>query len=433
MFSTKLGRYEIQTVAWGKSKTEKNGNNVNLSDHQYYSLNYRRFSDENREISNKKCIEGGLKYVPRIYQYGQDCIGIYKHNNMLITINSDGHGGIRPLCLEGGFISYYSVLFTIIEVSKNINTIKKLYMSDGFDNYMNNILQNIDDYLMYKFLPTMNYISGGTTLTVNIKFIKHNKLVSITTNIGDSLLVRLNRTQKGISLTEETMELNCDTLEAYNLYIKKCNSLKITPKKIFLSRFNCTNGFKIPWICDDNGPIPIEPFKLINDGEKYHAVENYSTMRLFYNNAPIIFKQKYLHRGGTQSIRGLDNKMEILKGNYPPTNFGNTSEGICQCLPGSSIGDAIQKTKGKKMMLSHTHVQIYNNSNHETEILGTDGFFDTISYNEIKTIYNDNRLDIHALRTNLINKMNSNIIEHKWGNSWDDVTMCISTIKKIKK
>ena len=426
MFVSKLGRFEIQTVAWGKSKSDKKGYNVNLSEkltsaHPFY------------EISNKKCIEGGLHYVPRMFLFGQDCIGIYKYKNMLLTINSDGHGGARPECIEGVYISYYAVLFTIIEISKHINTIKKIYTSDCFNDYMNNILQKVDDYIMYQFFPTMNSISGGTTLTVNIKFIKQNDLVSITTNIGDSLLVRLKKTHEGIRLTEETMELNCDTLEAYNIYINKCNSLKMIPKKIFLSRFNCKSGFKIPWICDENGPIPIEPFKLIKDGDNYSAIENYSIMRLFYNNSTIIFKKNYLYKGGTQSIRGLDNnKKQLLAGNYPPTNFGNTSEGICQCLPGSSIGDAIQKKKGIKMMLSHTKIYTYNNSNKETEIMGTDGFFDTITYDEIKTIYNENRMDINKLRSNLIHKMKCNILEHKWGNAWDDVTICISNIKKTK-
>ena len=411
-----IGNYTFSLSGWGKNKKCYSGHPVNF-DKPYINDNCHALYAE----------YGIGEHKPKIWMFGQDSLGVYRINNTLITVNADGHGGTNPKHIEGVMISYYSTLFAILEIFQNTSHIKEIY-HDGaiLEQFMNSILQKIDNNIMYDFPETRHFITGGSTLTVNIKFTdSKGNLVSITTNAGDSLLVRFDS-----GVTEETMELNCDTLEAYQLYVDRCNTLGTVPVEIYLSRFNYKNGFKISWM--DKGYIPIRPYKLENKDGVYTATENLEEMKQFYNNSPRYFYKANLLTGGTQSIRGRpDNIKQIEDGNYPSTNFGNTAEGICQCLPGSSIGDRLQKKGHRGMMLSHTKTQIY--TKHGTEIMGSDGFFDTITDMELVEIHKKWKgANLTHFKEHLIERMLSNVDKQEWPKGWDDVTMCITTITKNK-
>jgi serine/threonine protein phosphatase PrpC len=408
-----IGKYTIRLSGWGKDKYHREGA-VMCPENIYYNDN-----------SSALYIEYGIgKHIPDIWMFGQDTFGVYRINDTLITVNADGHGGTKPLLTEGKMMSYYSVLFGILEIYQNTDHIKKIYKNSTLDSFMNSILQKIDNKLMYDFPETKQFTTGGSTLTINIKFTDVNgNLVSITTNAGDSLLVRVDSS----GIIEETMELNCDSLEAYQLYVERCNTLGTTPVDVYLSRFNYKNGFEVNWM--DNAYMPIMPFKLEKNNDVYTATENIEEMKMFYNNAQRDFYKKHLLTGGIQSIRGMPgNIKKIEEGGYPSTNFGNTAEGICQCLPGSSIGDSVQKNGNRDMMLSHTKIHIYTKRG--TEIMGSDGFFDTITDKELvektKTTVEED------IRHTLIEHMCFNVNKYKWPIGWDDVTMCVTTVRKNK-
>ena len=409
-----IGNYTITLDGWGKDKYSHIGRSI--KNNQYYNDN-----------SSALYAEYGLGYhLPDIWLFGQDSLGIYRINDTLITVNADGHGGTKPLLTEGKMMSYYSTLFAILEIYQNNDHIKKIYKDSSIlDRFMNSILQKIDNKIMYDFAETKHFTTGGSTLTINIKFQDVNgNLVSITTNAGDSLLVRVDSS----GITEETMELNCDSLEAYKLYVERCNTIGTTPIDVYLSRFNYKNGFEIDWM--DNNYNPIKPFKLENKNGIYTATEHLKEMNTFYKNAPPNFYKNYLLKGGTQSIRGMPgNIKQIEEGGYPSTNFGNTAEGICQCLPGSSIGDCVQKKGNRAMMLSHTKTHIY--AKNGTEIMGSDGFFDTITDKELSELF-EKRTDSHHFKDTLIERMCYNVNKHKWPIGWDDVTMCVAIIRKNK-
>jgi serine/threonine protein phosphatase PrpC len=407
-----IGNYKMKLSGWGKDKYCMSGS-VMCPDNLYYN-----------DTSSALYIEYGIgKHIPDIWMFGQDTFGVYRINDTLITVNADGHGGTKPLLTEGAMMSYYSTLFAILEIYQNTDHIKKIYKDTTLDSFMNSILQKIDNKMMYDFPETKHFTTGGSTLTINIKFTDVNgNLVSITTNAGDSLLVRVDSS----GIIEETMELNCDSLEAYQLYVERCNTLGTTPVDVYLSRFNYKNGFEVNWM--DNAYSPIKPFKLEHN-DVYTATENLKEMKQFYKNAPTNFYNNHLLAGGTQSIRGMpENIKKIEEGGYPSTNFGNTAEGICQCLPGSSIGDCIQKKGNKEMMLSHTNTYIYKKNG--TEIMGSDGFFDTITDKEL--VEKTKTTIAEDIRHTLIEQMCFNVNKYKWPIGWDDVTMCVITIKKNK-
>ena len=243
------------------------------------------------------------------------------------------------------------------------------------------------------------------------------------------------------SATSETFALNCDRLESYNKYISKCNETHTLPRNIYLGRFNVNPKKKVGWVdpmSKFNKPIlPFNLTKQINENgvDIYRAEHNVEVMEKFYNNAPPYFKETHLKVGGTQSLRDRGYNIEQMdRGNYPSTNFGNTMEGICQCLSGCSIGDRIDKNGNRNIMITHTSIRIIKTDiehGKEIEIIGTDGFFDTIT----------DELILEGLEIN--NNSNSNIIERKnklnqiifnetrknlWGTNWDDITYCIIEI-----
>ena len=412
-----LGNYTIKLSGWGKDKYCMSGS-VMSPNNLYYNNN-----------TGAIYIEYGIgKHTPDIWLFGQDSFGVYRINDTLITVNADGHGGTKPLLTEGKMMSYYATLFGILEVYQNTDHIKKIYKDSAvLEDFMNSTLQKIDKKIMYDFAETKHFTTGGSTLTINIKFPDVNgNLVSITTNAGDSLLVRVGSSV----ITEETMELNCDNLEAYQLYVERCNTLGTTPVEVYLSRFNYKNGFEVNWM--DNGYMPIMPFKLEVNDDIYTATENLDEMKRFYTNAPINFYKNHLLTGGTQSIRGMPGNInKIEEGGFPSTNFGNTAEGICQCLPGSSIGDSVQKNGTRGMMLSHTKTHIYTKRG--TEIMGSDGFFDPITDQELVELFEKTSTTLaEDIRHTLIERMCYNVNKYKWPLGWDDVTMCVATIRKTK-
>ena len=405
VFQHKLQNFTITLSGWGEDKNKRPGRNIVL-----------RPSESQNE--------------PDISIFGQDVFGILATPSFIIIANADGHSGTPPDMQEGIDFAYYSVKYIIDELTLSIDTIREIYKnSSKINQFMNSIFQKIDNRLIYDELK--RYKCGGSTLTVTIKFVHNGELVSLTTNTGDSslFLIPQNDTLSQEKPQEITMPLNCDTLESYKVYIDKCNDKQIKPIEIFLSRFNFRKGsFRIKWV--DALPIPLRPFKLIKDGDLYKAIENTDTMERFYKNAPIDFIVHVLEKGGTQTIRDMElNKKMIEQGGYPSTNFGNTAEGICQCLPGASIGDIKQKNR-KDIMITHTAVYTYQNPKQlNREIIGSDGFFDTLTDKSIMDCIVPN---IETTRDNLVHKMFEETVKHKWKPGWDDVSMCVIDINYIK-
>ena len=415
-YRTNIGEYTIILSGWGKGKKEQ-GKDINF--------NTPEKTNKINEICDRYCLSKDI--IPKIWEFGQDTFGIYHKNNVLVTANADGHSGTLPLLTEGFEYSFYSVFFSISGIFDKINKIKEIFQKqDEIEKFMEAFFQEIDNFLINDFPETNKFQVGGSTLTLNIKFLDSNdNLVSLTTNAGDSIMVRFEDNR----IIEDTLELNCDTLEAYNKYVSKCNDIGTIPKEIYLGRFNTPNKFKIRWVKNDLRPI--KPFKLGYKDGKYFAEENIELMKEFYEMAPADFKENYLERGGIQSIRGMGKcKEELKNGKYPYSNFGNTAEGICQCLPGSSIGD-IREKKGNNTILTHTSVRYYNKK-FTREIIGTDGFFDTMDDAELIEKESD-ELNIHKMKEKLIERMFYNTKQYKWGTSWDDISMCILEIRKTNK
>ena len=437
----KLGNYTVAIDGWGKSKKHKDGvymfptgktnkeqcdgkhkiDTINRSNSNGFYSDVVSDLDENENKINSM--------IPNIWLYGQDSMGILHNDGYLIVANADGHGGTKPLAREGADFAYYAVLFSIMETAKHITHIKQLYRNKPeLDGFLNDLFQKLDNFLLYEYPETAGYIFGGATLTLNIKFLDKNRLVSVISNTGDSIFMRIN----GNQIIEETCELNCDTLENYNKYIDKCNELGCLPKKIYLGRFNLPSKFKVTWVHKKSDfPLkPIIPFSLILDEKtrKYRAEDNLEQMNTFYCDAPSKFYKEYLMKGGTQSIRGMEkNRGLINSGRYPASNFGNTAEGLCQCLPGCSIGDRDQKHNRKDMMITNTKVSFYNKSTEE--IIGSDGFFDAMPD---KDIIENIGGTIQEKKENLIRCMFNNASKHNWGIGWDDITFGIIRVTNNK-
>jgi serine/threonine protein phosphatase PrpC len=449
-----LGNFTISLSGWGKSKDKTKGSDL-YNDNDSDNSHPAGLESEVLDVAEFG-VEMESEVKPDIWMFGQDGFGVYAvdadtDTSTIIMANTDGHGGTRPLMKEGIDFAYYSLVFSITEISKHINEIKKLVIENNkrdLDLFMNDIFQKLDNFLLYDFPLTNKYIAGGSTLTINIKFVHKNRLISITTNTGDSVLMHIATNKKNIKITEETVALNCDRLGSYNIYISKCNETHTIPKDIYLGRFNINPKKKVGWV-DPMSKFnkPILPFKLIkeideNSVDIYRAEHNVEVMEKFYNNAPPYFKETHLKVGGTQSLRDRGYNIEQMeKGNYPSTNFGNTIEGRCQCLPGGSIGDRIDKNGNRNIMITHTSLRIFKtirscgNNGKEIEIIGTDGFFDTITDELILEgleINNNSNSNIIESKNNLNEIMFSETRKNLWGTNWDDITYCIIEITQNK-
>ena len=103
--------------------------------------------------------------------YGQDFMGYHQDKEIFIIANADGHGGKLPLAVEGTKFAMYSVFFSIAEIYKHRNEIKKIHTDkDRLSEYMNHLFQGLDNFLIYDFPETKGATTGGSTLTVNLKF-----------------------------------------------------------------------------------------------------------------------------------------------------------------------------------------------------------------------------------------------------------------------
>ena len=436
-----LGNFTISLSGWGKSKGKTKGYDL-YTDGGYY--NPAGLASEVSDVAELGVEMEEVK--PDIWMFGQDGFGVYAvDTSTIIMANTDGHGGTHPLMKEGIDFAYYSLVFSITEISKHINEIKQLVIENNkreLDLFMNAIFQKLDNFLLYDFPLTNKYSVGGTTLTINIKFVHKNRLVSITTNTGDSVLMHIDTTKKNKKITEETVTLNCDRLEAYNIYISKCNETHTIPRNIYLGRFNVKPNKNVGWV-DPLSKInkPILPFKLIkemndNGEDIYRADHNVEVMEKFYNNAPLYFKETHLKVGGTQSLRDRGYNIEQMEqGNYPSTNFGNTMEGKCQCLSGCSIGDKLDKNGYRNIMITHTSLNFFKtdrghgNNGKDIEIIGTDGFFDTITDELILEGLDDvNSSNIIEIKNKLHQIMFSETSKNSWGTKWDDISYCIIEI-----
>ena len=119
---------------------------------------------------------------------------------------------------------------------------------------------------------------------------------------------------------------------------------------------------------------------------------------------------------------------DIKNGKYPYSNFGNTAEGICQCLPGSSIGDRHQKKDNRNIMLTNTMVEFHKNQN--IELIGSDGFFDMMTDESIISILSDlidssSKSDLRTIKDKLVKKMFEESKKYNFSKNWDDITFCL--------
>lgn len=430
--SFQIGDYQIQLDGWGKNKKTQIEFDLFRDNNSYNSETDRCHVQTCEKYIYKiiKSYTALFPIIPDIWMYGQDSFGIYHSpkEQYLVIVNADGHSN------NGEDIAFYSVLIGINRIVKEINKIKEYHTNKSdLEIIFNRIFQEIDNYILYDFPETNNKSIGGSTLTINIKFVnKKNNLVSIVSNIGDSIFIRANNNE----IIEETIEFNCDKLDSYNKYVELCNNKNITPKDVYLARYNLPNKFKIDWMLDKNRVCPIKPFILTNENGVFLARENIKEMKAFYENAPIWFKTQVFEEGGPQSIRNKEFSIkEYKEGRYPSSNYGNTIQGICQCLSGSSIGDKKDKYGRKDIMLSNTNISLYSNDfykENNIEIIGTDGFFDTIIDTQLKQIL-ETTTKIEDIKKELINMMVKSTTKYKWGNKWDDISLCVIKIQKRNK
>ena len=326
--------------------------------------------------------------ITELTMYGQDGCSRLTEGRVTIIALSDGHGHLR------GGVEYakYALRLLPSKVMDELDLIKTLWKVRDYECIkllMKEIFTDMDSHLRETCPYTNKYQSGGATMTINLKFphIKQPwKMVSITSNIGDSPFVVVDPSRRVVR--EQTMEWNCDSLEAWKLYAEECIEAGVVPKSAYLNRFNCSPGSRqIDWVAEKvNGRNqPIEIFKYrMGDGELI-VEHNTDTMMKFYAMAPETFRIS-MKFGGSQSNRGRDKNLEAQQqGLFPSDNYGNTLEGLVQCL--SSFGDIDTRTKqsvhsiaSEKPDLSilpvHTHIETIHKS--RVEVMGSDGLFDVM-------------------------------------------------------
>jgi hypothetical protein len=367
-----IGNYLIQLDGWGKNKKTQIESDL-FRDNHIFNSQTDIYHLQNVDSYIHKIIQSYTVIFPRIpdiWMFGQDSFGIYHSpkEQYIIAVNADGHGN------NGEHVAFYTILVTMNRIIANIEKIKETSVNHLTLNIlMNEIFQEIDNYILYECPETKHFSMGGSTLTINIKFVnKKKKLVSIVSNIGDSIFIKANKDE----IIEETVEFNCDTLDSYNLYVDLCNKKNIIPQEVYLSRYNLPKKFKVDWVNDNNQLLPIYPYIIRKENGIYFADENIEEMKKFYENAPKWFKRDVFEEGGPQSIRNKEFSIkEYREGRYPSSNFGSTIKGISQCLSGSSIGDRRDKLGRKDIMLSQTCITNYDNNffkENNIEIIGTD-------------------------------------------------------------
>ena len=284
---------------------------------------------------------------------GQDSFSISIGENSLVCAVADGHG-TNPAGTE---FARWSSEMGCKYVMRDLDIIKQLVAdneTDRLNHMMNQLFDDLDKYLTNVHPPTKGKLGGGCTLTVSMWFLhpETKKLVSITTNAGDSPTHMCNA-EDG-SVTEVTVDLNCDTTEGIQMYLTDCFQNDVLPYQIFLGRFNYKGpgGRRTPWMGNYK---PIKPYKE-QDMREGKLVLDQEVVERFYTQATCPGFQQCFQQGGSQSIRGRTQNVEaMLDGRFPVTNFGNTwgtDERPCRGQYLSSIGDPDSQLR----MLTHTHL-----------------------------------------------------------------------------
>lgn len=322
---------------------------------------------------------GRRDYIPETIQlFRQDCISTSFQNGVLIVIVADGHGP-EP---QGSLISSIASKFIIEGIHSNISEIKDICLNKAsLHEYMTKLFTDVDNFLYLHHPQTKGILSGGSTLTVNVKMLhpkNKSQLVSFTCNVGDSPMIRVS----GDSVKFISKDLNADRLESYQHHIDYCNKFGKTPMPAIIGRLNMPNNYPTPWM----GPVgnPIKPFKIEKVDGKWTAKIDSRTLSNFHTFANHNYKQRCLALGGSQSLRDRKEFLEqverarVGKDTYPEYNFGNTV-GNLQCLPGSCFGDASSK-KDIDTLLINTSLEIWKrgNTNDEIEFICSDGIIDIL-------------------------------------------------------
>jgi len=372
---------------------------------------------------------------PNITMHGQDGRATYTTKNANYLLLADGHsdsvGGYR--------YSKYGLLLLPIYIEERIVEIIRFIKQKRHTQVrtlIKSIFKKLDHHLRTECFYTKEFYNGGSTMTINIKF-PHPRIpsnvCSITSNIGDSPMKEIRVGNNRV--LEKTLELNGDNIDGYKCYVEDCLEQNAKPKEVWISRFNCDNGgFKARWMTDNLGNLrPIKAFEYSVDAENNVTVFPYLTdMIPFYEKAPISFL-KFFEAGGLQSRSGKSkNLAERGAGGFPSTNYGNTLEFNCQSF--SSFGD-IECRDGNHINVLPVHTSIETVSKSRIEIMGSDGFFDVLTDEELlditrivsheswsaTTLLNAlwNKMETIAFNDPMFTRGNTNKI------TWDDVSLWI--------
>ena len=327
--------------------------------------------------------------ITELTMYGQDGCSLLTKGKVTIIALSDGHG--HPV--GGVEFAKYGLRLLPSLVMDEVDLIIRLFKQGEkalISKLMKTIFTDMDIHLRETCSYTNTYATGGATMTINLKFPHPKqpwKFVSITSNIGDSPFVHVDPS-KGI-VKEHTMEWNCDSLDAWKLYAQECVDAGVVPKSAYMSRFNSgPRSHQINWMGKSalGGNLPIEVYKYKVEDGNVVAEHNTETMKELYTKASKSFKVS-LQFGGSQSNRGRVKNLEAQRqGLFPSDNYGNTLEGMVQCL--SSFGDrdtrtrpSVHSTLREKQNLLilpvHTHIETIHKS--RVEIMGSDGLFDVMN------------------------------------------------------
>ena len=315
-----------------------------------------------------------------ITTYGQDVISTLQlPGGAVITCLADGHGDFKA----GSEYSKYSSLLLPVRVAQRLGEISSLVhprQKLQLSYLMHDIFKELDDYLLDECPATKDFNTGGTTMTVNVKFphpTQKWKVCSVTSNIGDSPMYQVRPGKKEV--IELTECINGDTKTAYKMYIEECLRNGVEPKEVWLSRCNSgrPGSYRAPWVTDEFGkPRAIKVFDYEVDAHMNVTVTDHPDVQIFYEKAADWMKP-YLAEGGTQALRGRAENVEAIKrGEFPSSNFGSTLEWGVQNL--SSFGDKDSRPGDlKKVLTVHTQLDILDRTT--VTILCSDGFSDVVT------------------------------------------------------
>jgi serine/threonine protein phosphatase PrpC len=386
----------------------------------------------------------------KIFQHGQDgrATLFNKTTQTNITALADGHG------LGGEIWMRYSLLMlptAIIEIIQSIKEIISTYSEEDqqlqISSIMDKTFKDVNRYLSTTCSYTKNLKNGGTTMTVSVKFphpTKIGAICSITSNVGDSPLVKIDR--NGVSTLTE--EMNAENEYAYGRYVKETIEKGYTPLPAILGRFNHTKYRVRKDIVDAQGrPEKIKIFNYTFDSETgdVKVKPNKVQLKRFYEGSEVQnLKKNYKYSidlGGPQSrsvrdsfLKQLDKARKEPECPYPHQNWGSTLDGTTQTV--SAFGDT--KIHNGQVMPVHTHFEVLESTEPTQiiEVMGSDGFFDILTPEEIQECVLSDELDIEVKCRKLWDKMisiakcdpifKSSFKVNK--PTWDDVSIYIQII-----